>query len=170
MFYPRLSSVSNFVRVVMFVGLFGGAVVSANADDSQVNPPAVFSAANIVLGETLRVNIVNLGDPTFPPDPCNVGVTFVNTDGLTVKTSNISVDVGHIGWATVNFLEASQANVTAAAAPAQRQVLRPVITVLPPGPCRVVMSAEVYETVSGRTSQFILPILIPAVQATLPAQ
>jgi hypothetical protein len=152
----KRSSLNNAIRVAMaVVTALCWAAVSVKTADAQVTPPPVFSAANIVFGETLRVNIVNLGDPTIPPGPCNVQITFVNTNSQTVKTSNVSTNVGQIGWATVNFLEATQAKVTATADSPLRQVLRPVITVFPPDPCRVVMSAEVYDTVTGRTSQYI---------------
>jgi hypothetical protein len=161
-------SCNKLMRTVMaFVTLSATGAMKA----ADIDPPAVFSAANIVLGETLRVNIVNLGDPTLPPGPCNVQITFVNVSGQTLKTSNVSVNVGSIGWATINFLEASQAKVTTTADSSLRQVLRPVTSVLPPGPCRAVMSGEVYDTISGRTSQYIPSIVLPAVQTTtVPAQ
>ncbi len=167
-------SCDKLMRTVMaFVTLSATGAMKA----ADISPSAVFSAANIVVGETLRVNIVNLGDPASPPDPCNVQITFVNVNGQTLKTANVSVSVGSIGGATINFLEASQAKVTATtvAESAQRQVIRPVISLSPPDPCRAVMSAEVYDTISGRTSQYIPSIFLPAVQtttatSTVPAQ
>jgi len=160
------SKVAQTALALVALGASGGAL---KAQNNEVGPPAVFSVANIVLGETLRVNIVNLGDSTVPPGPCDVQVNFVNTGGVTVKSSQININVGQVGWATINFLEASQATNGATVAP--RQVLRPVISLIPPGPCRVVMSAEVYENITGRTSQYILPMFVPAVQgSTVPAQ
>ena len=131
------------IRTVIAMAAFAAAVVPVKA---ETFPTPWFPAANITFGETLRLNVVNLGDPTVPPDPCNLQINFVNASGQSVKTSNISVNPNQIGWANVNFLEASQAKVTVAADSAVRQVLRPVITVIPPGPCRVVMSLEVYES------------------------
>ena len=137
--------------------------------DAQIDPPAVFTAASISIGQTLSVNIVNLGGPsTVPPGPCNVQITFVNANGQTVKTSSVSVEVGHFGWATVNFAEANQARVTVVADSPLRQVLRPVISVLPPDPCRVVMSAEIYETLTGRTNLYLPAVQLPVEQPTTP--
>jgi hypothetical protein len=158
-----LTTTNVMIRIVLAMAGFAAAIIPVRA---QSLPMPLFSAANITLGETLRVNIVNLGDPTVPPGPCDLEVTFFNALGQTVKTSNVSVNVGQIGGATVNFLEASQADATVAAGSSLRQVLRPVISVIPPGPCRVVMSLEVYESTSGRTQQYIPPIYIPAAQAT----
>jgi hypothetical protein len=158
-------SCNKLVRTVMaFVTLSATGAMKA----ADISPSAVFSAANIVIGETLRVNIVNLGNPTSPPDPCNVQINFVNAAGQTLKTSNVTVNVGSIGGATINFLEASQAKVPTAtvAESVMRQVIRPVISLSPPDPCRAVMSAEVYDTISGKTSQYIPSIFLPAVQTT----
>ncbi|HTR38642.1 MAG TPA: hypothetical protein VMH80_22205 [Bryobacteraceae bacterium] len=167
MFDSRSNVCNKVARMVMAIVpliAIGGLPKPA---DAQIDPPAVFTAASISLGQTFGVNIVNLGGPsTVPPGPCNVQITFVNANGQTVKSSSLSIDVGHIAWATVNFLEASQARVTAVADSPLRQVLRPVISVVPPDPCRVVMSAEIYETLTGRTNLYLPAVQLPMEQST----
>ena len=146
------------LRIVIATAALAAAALPAKAQDAM----PVFGAINIAYGETLRVNIANLNDPAAPPDPCHVQINFLNADGVNVRTASLTINNGQIGWVNLNFGDASRFRPTVNVDSPLRVALRPVANTLPP-PCRAI-TAEIYETDSGRTSQYIPPIFLPAVQ------
>ena len=149
-------------HAVLRFAMAAAALAAAIPANAQSATP-VFGVINVSLGETLRVNVVNLNDPAVPPDPCHVQINYLNADGVIVKTASLMVNNGQIGWANINYLEASKVPPTVNVDSPLRLALRPVVNISPPDPCRAV-TAEIYETVSGRTSQYIPPMFLPAVQ------
>jgi len=149
-------------NVVLRFALAAAAVAALRTPLKAQDGMPVFGAISITAGETLRVNVVNTADPAVPPDPCGVQINYINADGVTIKTANFTVNNGQIGWGNINYSEATHSRATVNIDSPLRQVLRPVINYLAP-PCRVA-TAEVYETVSGRSTQYVPPMFLPAVQ------
>ena len=165
MLQQKTRGANRMIWTVTGLAVFGGTAALLFAFNPQPDPPAAFGIASIVPGETLRVNVVNVADPSAIPPPCRVQMTFVNTNGEVVKSANAVIPAGHTGWATVNFNEAGVPQFGIAEG-RLRQSLRPVVNVSPPDPCRAIMSAEVYENTTGRTNQYIPPIMLPPAPAT----
>jgi len=115
-----------------------------------------YSTVGLNLGETLRLDVVNIGGTNgAPPDPCNVQMGFVNSAGTVVKTANATVDSGHAAFLTLTFAEGA-ASATSADTKVHVNYL-PVVNTIPPGPCRTVSTAEVFDAVFGRTHVFLVP-------------
>ena len=148
-------------------GIVAATLAVASVPTQAQDASPVFGPVGIAFGQTLRVNVVNLSNTDSPPDPCKVQVNFVNAAGQTLKTVSFGVDNGQIGWANITWLEASQARGSVNTDSSQRQVLRPVLGALPP--CRAI-TAEVFETASGKTNVYIPPVFLPAVQSNTVGQ
>jgi len=145
----------------------GGAPLLAQNGSAQTDPAKAYSAIGITPGETLRLDVVNLGGlGSVPPGPCNVQMGFVNPAGVTVKSVTATIAGGQAAFLTVTFGESS-ASATAADS-RTRLSLRPVLTTLPPGPCRSVSSAEVFDALLGRTHVYAVPTEAPPDPATPP--
>jgi hypothetical protein len=122
----------------------------------QTDPVKAYSTIGLGAGETLRLDVVNVGGTNgFPPGPCNVQMGFVNAAGTLLKTSNATVADGQAAFLTLTFAEGSMS--TTAADSRTRVNIRPVLSTLPPGPCRSVSSAEVFDALLGRTILYAVP-------------
>jgi hypothetical protein len=118
---------------------------------------SVFSTVGITTGETVRVDVVNFGDPSTLAPPCNGQLGFVNAAGTMLKSSNVSIPAGRAAFLTLTFSEASAA--TSAADTHTRFNVRPLVT-LPP-PCRSVANVEVFDAFLGRTHVYAGSIVPP---------
>ena len=146
------------------LGCIGACVAPAFAQTtppSPTDPAKAYSTVGIALGETLRLDVVNVGGTNgFPPDPCNVQMGFVNGAGLSVKTANATIAAGQAAFLTLTFAEGAASSD--AIDSRTRLNFRPVVSTVvlstvPPGPCRTVSSAEVFDAVLGRTHVYAVP-------------
>ncbi len=142
-------------RVSLCLGALCAAALAQNAL-AQADPFKAYSTIGLATGETMRLDVVNVGGTNgFPPDPCNVQMGFINAAGVLLKVANGTVQPGHAAFITLTFAEAT---ATATTAPT-RVNIRPALntSALPPGPCRMVSSAEVFDAVQGRTHLYAVP-------------
>src|SRR6267378_23252 len=61
----------------------GGKVVKAF--NPQPDPPGVWGMFGVTPPETARLNVVNIGIPGMPPDPCSVQLRFFTANGRVLK-------------------------------------------------------------------------------------
>jgi hypothetical protein len=124
----------------------------------QTDPVKAYSTVGLAPGETLRLDVANIGvTNVVPPGPCNVQMGFVNAAGVLVKSSGVTVPAGHAVFLTLTFEEGSAS--TTAVDSRTRVNVRPVLntSAFPPGPCRTVSSAEVFDAILGRTHLYAVP-------------
>jgi hypothetical protein len=115
-----------------------------------------FGLVTVAPGEGLRLSVVNTSvvEPTLPPNPCRVRITFVDASGNVVgepQTETLAP-----GESISTFADFG-GRVSIA------QLLRPIVEIsdprrgsdnhLPPNPC--VPTAEVFDTETSRTSLLI---------------
>jgi len=143
----------------------GGAPLIAQDGSAQTDPAKAYSTIGITPGETLRINVVNLpGLGSVPPGPCNVQIGFVNSDGITVKSTLAAIAPGQAAFLALTFGEGS--SFATGADSRTRLNLRPVLTTFPPDPCRSISSAEVFDALLGRTHVYAVPTEAPPDPAT----
>lgn len=145
-------------RVIQFSVMVGVLCPAAFPQNTipPTDPVKAYSMIGLAAGETLRLNVVNIGGSNgLPPGPCNVQMGFVDAAGALLKTSNVTVQPASAGFLTLTFAEASAA-VNGATLRA-RLNLRPVLSTLPPDPCRAISSAEVFDALLGRTHLYAVP-------------
>jgi hypothetical protein len=145
-------------RRMQFAVILTALCSAASAQNTipQTDPVKAYSTMGLGPGETMRLDLVNVGGTDgFPPDPCNVQMGFVNAAGVTLKTSNVSIPPGNAAFLTLTFAEGS--TPTAATVAATRVNIRPVLSTIPPGPCRTVSSVEVFAAILGRTHLYATP-------------
>ena len=127
---------------------------------AQTDPFKAYSSIGLATGETMRLDVVNVGGTNgFPPDPCNVQIGFVNAAGVQLKVSNGTVQDGHAAFITLTFAEATASTAT----PPTRVNIRPALltSAVPPDTCRMVSSAEVFDAAQGRTHLYAVPAECP---------
>lgn len=99
-------------------------------------------------GQTARLNAV-FSPPPDPErqngDPLAVRLEFFDASGNTLTSANVRLTPGHA--------EALEWTVPAGA---PRMEIRGA-GLVPPGPCRVILSLEIYDTATGRTQIAIYP-------------
>jgi len=137
---------------------------------SPPDPERTVGMVGITLGQTMRLNVVNLNpppDPDVPPGPCRVLLSFRDANGQPFTDGNGQVigQVVELQGGQSAFLDLNgdlvAGGISTNGGPARLQ-LRPFVRVLvappdpdkqiPPGPCRATM--EVFDNTSGRTSIF----------------
>ncbi len=128
---------------------------SAQNTIAQTDPVKAYSTMGLGRGETMRLEVVNVGGTNgFPPDPCNVQMGFVDAAGVLLKTSKATIPPRNTAFLALTFAEGSPATT---ATPSTRVNIRPVLNTLPPGPCRTVSSVEVFDAILGRTHLYAVP-------------
>ena len=149
------------LAILPYAAMLAAAAIPAWAQTTlPADPVKAYSSIGLIPGETLRVNVVNLGGTQgFPPGPCMVEMGFVNLAGASFKTMNETIPPGQSAFLTLTFQEAS-ALATSADTRARVNV-RPVLSTIPPGPCRSISSAEVYDSILSRDSAFAVPFETP---------
>jgi len=143
-------------RISLCLGALCAAALAQNVL-AQADPFKAYSTIGLATGETMRLDVVNVGGTDgFPPGPCNVQIGFVNAAGVLLKVANGTVQDGHAAFITLTFAEATAST----AAPPTRVNIRPALhtSAVPPGPCRIVSSAEVFDAVQGRTHLYAVPV------------
>jgi hypothetical protein len=152
------------IGLVVMVGI--GFTPHAQAQDYRTVATYDFPMVGIVLGETIRLNVVNRtgGPGDLPPDPCRVDLQILDHRGN--LQAQYVIDVLDSGQAT--HLDLPAANVRGVNT--RRKQLRAFVRVsassrtFPPDPCRP--SVEVYDGSTGGT-KFVHPPPepeLPAVQ------
>jgi hypothetical protein len=136
------------------------------------DPDRSVGTVGITLGQTLRLNVVDLAiaaDGQLPPDPCRVVLTFRDPNGrpFTDEKGNvirraIELQAGQSAFLDLNGDMFAGPGTTGDTKGPVRLQLRPFVRVLsepsdstsqiPPDPCRATM--EVFDNASGRTSLF----------------
>jgi hypothetical protein len=137
-------------------------LVSESDQVENHGPPPVFpdfGLVGIAAGETLRANMVmGKGPPPVTPGDarqCAVQLTLVDSAGTVRK--QISGVVGPTGSFSSDFVSPGfNDNIFLGNDPGARMELRPVLAAIPADPCRqVILTLEVFDTLSGRTSVMI---------------
>ena len=144
------------------LGVCGAGSVTGWAQNTlpATDPPKAYSTIGITSRETLRLDVVNIGGTNgIPPGPCNVQMGFVNAAGTLLKNSDATIAAGQAAFLTITYAEAAAA-LTTAQLPARLNI-RPVLNTVPPGPCRSVASAEVFDGFLGRAHVFAVPLEAP---------
>jgi hypothetical protein len=130
-------------------------------DPDDINFPTV----GISLGQTARLNLVNLGPATpgaFPPGPCNAQMGFLDSAGNPLaRMSQLTLAPGQAGFgdlnrdtlgfttAVTNLRLQSRATIS---------FIPPPDPEIPPGPCvNVRASLEIIDNFSGRTTGLSSP-------------
>ncbi|MFL6211253.1 MAG: hypothetical protein ACJ74W_20555 [Pyrinomonadaceae bacterium] len=167
----RLAQVSALVALVISVGAGALWEVRRVRAAAPPEPDRTFGMVGITHGQTLRLNVVNLVNPSggqLPPDPCRVvlsfrdaaGQPFRNSDGQPIRRT-VELQAGQSAFLDLNA-DMFGGPPTNDAVSSARLQLRPFVRVLqnppepdrqaPPDPCRA--SMEVFDNASGRTSIF----------------
>jgi len=142
------------------------AVKLAHAFNPQPDPPGVYSLVGINAFETIRLNVANFsGTNGYPPGPCHVSLSFVNSAGNTVKTSSNTLQPGQSASLDLNYNQAISNSPFAVS----RLELRPVVTADTVNGCFAASSTEVFETLTGQGRIYALPaVQFPAAATTIP--
>ena len=133
-----------------------GPTPQAQAQNYQTVATYSFPMVGVVVGETIRLNVVNRtgGPGDLPPDPCRVDLQILDHRGN--LQAQYVVDVLDSGQAT--HLDLQAANVRGVYT--RRRELRAFVRVssssrsFPPDPCKP--SVEVYDGTTGGT-KFVFP-------------
>jgi hypothetical protein len=158
---------------IAFVAIAATATIWEVRRVHAVTPPEpdrTVGMVGITLGQTLRLNIVDLAiavDGQYPPDPCRVVLTFRDANGrpFTDAKGNVIRRAVELQAGQSAFLDLNGdvfAGPTGDTTGSVRLQLRPFVRVvsepaassgqIPPDPCRATM--EVFDNTSGRTSLF----------------
>jgi hypothetical protein len=161
---------SNYARFTCFLAL------SACALSAQVIPSTVQTTGMIGVADaqTAQLNLLNPGiQPPAVGVVCTAAVTFIDGNGVVVKTGTLTVPPGQSRSLAIR----SDMDLNVVAAGDRREV-RAVISIpgiLPPTPtptatvvepaCKLVPTLEILDTVSGRTLVTLGHVVdVPAVQ------
>jgi hypothetical protein len=170
----KLSMAIALVAVAVTIWEAGRVKAAAPPD-----PERSVGMVGITIGQTLRLNAVNLSPPPdpdtngVPPGPCRVLLSFRNATGQPFINSNgepvgrvVELPPGESAFLDLNadIFGAPSTNADVAPGPTRLQ-LRPFVRLLEPppdpdkqsDPCRSTM--EVFDNTTGRTS--IFSVLIP---------
>jgi hypothetical protein len=146
--------------VVGLMAAYAASLISATAQ--PIDPFKAYSTIGISPGETLRLNVVNIGGTHgYPPDPCNVQMGFLNVAGALLKNANATIAPGHAAFVAINYDEASASLTTSDSR--QRVNVRAVVNTLAP-PCRTISSAELFNTNLGTDRAYAVPVESPSTQ------
>jgi len=156
------------LRTETFVRIFNGTVTlwlalgcgMLAAAQNQPSGPGGFGPVGLVRGQTARLSV-----QAVAPNTCNGQAVFIDANGNTLKTANLSLQPGQstsLSWAgTGPSLTLSQGQTSffelngntlgqQGSGPIQRVQVRPVLTQTSgAGTCSA--STEVYEQITGRT-------------------
>ncbi len=147
----------HLVAAAATILLLAGGLKIMKGFNPQPDPPGVGGMAGVTLSDTVRINVVNMQFPGFPPGPCNVTLKFLDNAGSILEQQTL----------TVNSTQAVSMDYTPVGAVNVRQEIHPVVS-LPanePTGCSAVGSVEVFNNASGETTVYANPIYI-----TLPAR
>ena len=163
MFFQSTQIRRRAIWFAAFPILLGTGAFLLHAFNPQPDPPRVFGIFGVTSADVLRLNVTNIGSAVgAPPDPCRAQIGFVNADGITLKTTNVTIADGHSASIALTFFEA----LTAPGAVALTQAnVRPVINVFPPDPCFTAVSAEIADASTGRVRVYAMPHVWPAFPA-----
>jgi hypothetical protein len=166
-----------FTKLSIAIALMALAAIGAawqirrvHAMPTAVEDQAAFGMVGLTLGQTVRLNMVNLTPPgppvrQVPPGPCRVVLSFRDANGRPFTDSSgevvrreVSLQSGESAFLDLNGDLFAPPSTNGAG----RLQLRPFVRVisephnpdgnLPPGPCRATM--EVFDNATGRTSVF----------------
>ena len=136
--------------------VLGGKVVKAF--NPQPDPPGVWGMFGVTPSETARLNVVNIGLPGSPPDPCSVQFSFFNGSGKLLKQRALVLNRGQAAFLDITGVEAGGAF---------RSEIHPYVLLALRSPvgCNAVSTLELFDTASGKTSILAHPIFVPAAVA-----
>lgn len=150
---------NGVLGVVLALGMIAAPALA------QTDPPKTYSTIAITTGETLRLDVANItGENGFPPGPCSVRMGFVNAAGVVIKSTSTIIPAGQAAFLALTFNEAAPS--TTAVDSRTRLAIRPVLTTLPPDPCRSVSTAEVFDASLGRTHLYAVAAEEPTATVT----
>lgn len=132
------------------------------AFNPQPDPPGVWGMIGVTPSDTMRLNVVNMTFAGFPPDPCNVTLKFVNSNGAVLKQQTLTIKSTQAAFLDLTGVEAGGGF---------RTQVHPVLSMPASEPtgCSAIGSVEVFNTASGETNFVAHPLFItlpaPAAQA-----
>jgi hypothetical protein len=120
---------------------------------TAVSPPQQFGLVGILPGQTVRLNLVNLGPNLYPNDSCNVEVVFLDKQGSTLATFPLEEPLAP-GAATSFDLNASTFFD-------RRTEIQALVTTSCPGqnssPNPTLATLEVFDNLTSRTTVIQYP-------------
>ena len=159
-----------FRRKALQAGAAGLLMQSAMAQTAapvplKVDASRAFGAVGISQFENIRLNAAEItGDGklvAYDGDgksrACAVGFALVDTEGNVLKQASAPLQSGHMLSLEITGVDI-RSRVPVEQSRSTRVMVRPVV-LLPPGPCKVVPSVELFDATTGRTVA-----LLPAVQ------
>ena len=169
----KMTGVVASVLLIAICGIWQLKPVKAQIEHPPPEPDRIsFGIVSITPGQTLRLNVSNtqLPNPEFPPDPCRVVLTFLNSDGNFFRSRDgqiirrvVMLEPGKSTSLELNaddFGGNSNSRIQLRAVATIHPPPTPDDSGLPPDPC--VPTVEVINNANGRT-QFAISAL-PAVQ------
>jgi len=121
---------------------------------TALSPPQQFGLVGILPGQTVRLNLVNLGPSLYPNDPCNVEVVFLDKQGSTLATFPLEEPLAP-GAAASFDLNASSTFFD------RRTEIQALVKTSCPGqnssPNSTLATLEVFDSLTGRTTVIQYP-------------
>jgi hypothetical protein len=148
-------------RSVLVAGLLFVLISTVMSAQPSSQPGLGFAMIGIAIGESARVNAVNIGNASSTPDSsCSVTLQFLDSDGQLLKQKVVTLQSGKAALLDIGRGELPGGNDPRAEI---RAVLlfgyyggaNPPPAVLQKFDCNIVPSLEVFDNNTGRTS-FIL--------------
>lgn len=154
----REASPFQLATAAVAILLLAGGVKMLKGFNPQPDPPAVFGMVGVTPSDTIRINVVNMQFPGFPPGPCAVTLKFLDTTGKVLEQQTINI----------NTTQAVSLDYTPVGATNFRSEVHPVVAMSSNEPtgCSAVGSVEVFNSLSGETSVYANPIYVPLPEGT----
>jgi hypothetical protein len=142
----------QLVAAAAAILLLVGGVKILKAFNPQPDPPGVWGMVGVTPSETIRINVVNMQFPGFPPGPCNVTLKFLDATGKILEQQTLKI----------NSTQAASLDYVPVGITSFRAEVHPVVSVpaTEPTGCSAVGSVEVFNTLSGETTVYANPIYI----------
>jgi len=151
------------VKPFLLISLLMIALAVTPAEAQSTNPPGVgFPMIGIAIGQTARVNVLNLTTPDpANPSTCNVILEFLDTQGNVLKQSTVNLSPGNAAWLDLNQFElqttATRSEIRAVALFGYVGGANPPQPILRKTACNLLVpSLEIFDDATGRTSQILV--------------
>jgi hypothetical protein len=137
-----------------------------------MQPGVGFAMIGIASGQTLRVNVVNMGtSASTSTSSCNVIIRFLDPQGAVLKEAAVNVVANKAASFDLNYSQTGTQGTAGTRSQLRAVVLFGYSGGAQPGPdtrdqydCNIVPSLEIYDNSSGRTSLIVTdfkPLPVP---------
>jgi len=121
---------------------------------TAISPEFSSGMVGIASGQTLRLNVVNIGGPTVSPLPCVLLLAFLDSDGKIVEQKFVSLVSGKAA-----FLDLEMRNVHGPNRAEVRGIgYNPLLaggSIPQPVSCTLVPTLELFDSETGRTTAIV---------------